>query len=373
MRERELKQRTECEFCESGFRLIYSHHPDLRFTYPCNSFVIGSDEDFQVLFHCRQQFFEVRTPELLAKFVDVVSNSGSSNQNPQPSSTVACFSLMQVGASSFVPVIEPEAVLVASPSFAADLNCTRDGEIDDTGPFGDVAIAMTATPDVVLDSRQGGAPNGVEDVLQDDDHDDDVEPVTVVDDNDDDIARSTPAGDGGAASSGMHLRQRKGIWEIKRYNGPHTCLATSISSDHRRLDYYVISAFILPMIRVIAAVSIKVLLNATKAHLVLDRFTGGFGWLSRSVDGTQLYGKHNGTLLVAIAHDGNSNIIHVAFALVEGENAESWSFFLSHLRQHVTHQPSILVISDRNNRIKAALEAPDGCWLPPNTCWAFCI
>ncbi|RYR58837.1 hypothetical protein Ahy_A05g024704 isoform F [Arachis hypogaea] len=30
----------------------------------------------------------------------------------------------------------------------------------------------------------------------------------------------------------LSLRQRKGIWEVKRYNGPHTCLATSISSDH---------------------------------------------------------------------------------------------------------------------------------------------
>ncbi|XP_072084588.1 uncharacterized protein [Arachis hypogaea] len=58
--------------------------------------------------------------------------------------------------------------------------------------------------------------------------------------------------------------------------------------------------------------------------------------------------------------DGNSNILPVAFALVEGENAESWRFFLSHFREHVTPQPGLLVISDRHNGIKAALEAPDG-------------
>ncbi|XP_015940979.1 uncharacterized protein LOC107466518 [Arachis duranensis] len=34
-------------------------------------FTISSDEDLQVLFHCRRQFSEVRTPELLAKLVDV--------------------------------------------------------------------------------------------------------------------------------------------------------------------------------------------------------------------------------------------------------------------------------------------------------------
>ncbi|XP_015945608.1 uncharacterized protein LOC107470714 [Arachis duranensis] len=92
-----------------------------------------------------------------------------------------------------------------------------------------------------------------------------------------------------------------------------------------------------------------------------------------NIDGTHLYGKYGGTLLVAIAQDGNSNILPVAFALVEGENAESWSFFLSHLRQHVTPQPGLLVILDRHNSIKAALEAPDGGWLPPTAYCAFCI
>ncbi|XP_057733767.1 uncharacterized protein LOC130948924 [Arachis stenosperma] len=92
-----------------------------------------------------------------------------------------------------------------------------------------------------------------------------------------------------------------------------------------------------------------------------------------SVDGTHLYGKYGGTLLIVIAQDGNSNIIPIAFALVEGENAESWSFFLFHLRAHVTPQPGILVISDRHNGIKAALEAPDGGWLPPTAYRAFCI
>ncbi|XP_015956777.1 uncharacterized protein LOC107481078 [Arachis duranensis] len=92
-----------------------------------------------------------------------------------------------------------------------------------------------------------------------------------------------------------------------------------------------------------------------------------------SIDGTHLYGKYGGTLLVAIAQDGNSNILPVAFALVEGENAESWSFFLSHLREHVTPQPGLLVISDRHNGIKAALEAPDGGWLPSAAYRGFCI
>ncbi|XP_016199477.1 uncharacterized protein LOC107640471 [Arachis ipaensis] len=84
------------------------------------------------------------------------------------------------------------------------------------------------------------------------------------------------------------------------------------------------------------------------------------------IDSTHLYGKYGGTLLLAIAQDGNLNIFPVVFALIEGENAESWAFFLSHLCQLVTPKEGILVISDRHNSIKAALEAPDSGWLPPH-------
>ncbi|XP_025640834.1 uncharacterized protein [Arachis hypogaea] len=91
------------------------------------------------------------------------------------------------------------------------------------------------------------------------------------------------------------------------------------------------------------------------------------------INGTHLYKKYGGTLLLAIVQDGNSNILPVAFALVEGENAESWAFFLSRLRQHVTPQEGILVISDRHNGIKAALEAPNSGWLPPHAYRAYCI
>ncbi|XP_052116603.1 uncharacterized protein LOC127746677 [Arachis duranensis] len=69
-----------------------------------------------------------------------------------------------------------------------------------------------------------------------------------------------------------------------------------------------------------------------------------------SIDSTHLYGKYGGTLLLAIVQEGNSNILSVAFALVEGETAESW-----------------------HNGIKVAPEAPDSGWLPPRTYRAFCI
>ncbi|XP_025611702.1 uncharacterized protein [Arachis hypogaea] len=88
-----------------------------------------------------------------------------------------------------------------------------------------------------------------------------------------------------------------------------------------------------------------------------------------SVDGTHMYGKYAGTLLMGIAQDGNNNILPVAFALVERENTDAWYFFLTNLRRHVATRPGVLLISDRHAAIKAALEH-EGCGWDHN---AYCV
>ncbi|XP_004506765.1 uncharacterized protein [Cicer arietinum] len=60
-----------------------------------------------------------------------------------------------------------------------------------------------------------------------------------------------------------------------------------------------------------------------------------------SVDGTWLYGKYRGTLLMAIAQDGDSHTIPIAYAIVEGETSNGWFFFLSRLRIYAMTQPGI--------------------------------
>ncbi|XP_016168971.1 uncharacterized protein LOC107611574 [Arachis ipaensis] len=78
------------------------------------------------------------------------------------------------------------------------------------------------------------------------------------------------------------LRQKKSTWEVRRYNGPHTCLATSISSDHRQLDY------IFPLVRADAAVTIKVLQQATEAAY---RFKPSYRnvWMAKQKAVAQIY------------------------------------------------------------------------------------
>jgi len=77
---------------------------------------------------------------------------------------------------------------------------------------------------------------------------------------------------------------------------------------------------------------LKTLLNpygTTKFHRLFWAFhhcIEGFKFckLVIHVDGTWLYGKYKGTLLLAVAHDGNNKTISIVFALVEGETKEEF-------------------------------------------------
>ena len=68
------------------------------------------------------------------------------------------------------------------------------------------------------------------------------------------------------------------------------------------------------------------------------------------------YGKYKGTWLLAVAQDGNNKTIPIAFALVEGETKEGWSFFLKNLRRHNIKGISICMVSDRHESIKSAFQ-----------------
>ncbi|XP_015935088.1 uncharacterized protein LOC107461138 [Arachis duranensis] len=160
----------------------------LQDTVKYDCFMISSDEDLQVMFLCRRQFPEVRTPELLAKLVDVVSNSGGSNRNTTTLATAAGSSSRPAVGSSSVPVYQPVVQPVASPSFAVDLN----------GSVCDEVGSRKNLPNTLL----GVAPLSVGDGLLGDAEEDDVEPDMIDDDSGDDIGASEPALAVGGSSSG---------------------------------------------------------------------------------------------------------------------------------------------------------------------------
>ncbi|MED6212077.1 hypothetical protein PIB30_079809, partial [Stylosanthes scabra] len=145
------------------------------------SFVVQTDADLEVIFHCRRYFPEVRTTELFAKLEDIVTRSGGSNLIP-PSVDIG-------GSSSSTPIAPVVPVLpppVASPSFATNLHHDYDNQCDleDNRLFGQIT-----------------EPEGVEEALCEDEEED--EPELVPEDSDDDD-RSILVPRRESASSGSH-------------------------------------------------------------------------------------------------------------------------------------------------------------------------
>ncbi|KAH1232192.1 hypothetical protein GmHk_09G024915 [Glycine max] len=91
------------------------------------------------------------------------------------------------------------------------------------------------------------------------------------------------------------------------------------------------------------------------------------------VDNTHLYGKYRGTLLMATSQDGNGGVLPLAFVVVEGETLIAWSWFLAHLREHVTDKNGICLISDRHASIKSVVANEALGWQPPHGYHVYCV
>jgi hypothetical protein len=83
------------------------------------------------------------------------------------------------------------------------------------------------------------------------------------------------------------------------------------------------------------------------------------------VDGTFLTGKYKCRLMVTVGMTAENQLLSLAFALVEGENNESWKLFLGLVRKQVLGPDRhVCMISDRHhgllNGAKDHLE-----WYPP--------
>ncbi|XP_072076440.1 uncharacterized protein [Arachis hypogaea] len=176
----------------------------------------------------------------------------------------------------------------------------------------------------------------------------------------------------------VSLISRKYCWVIRRYNGSHTCTRATISQDHAKLDSITIAEAIKPLVEADPSLKVKSVIAEVQSKF---NYTVSYrkAWAFRhckpvvQVDGTHLYGKYKGCLLVAVSQDGNNNIVPIAFAIVEGETSDAWHFFLSNLRQHVVTRDGVGLISDRHESINAAVERSNGAWSPPRAFHMFCI
>ena len=62
--------------------------------------------------------------------------------------------------------------------------------------------------------------------------------------------------------------------------------------------------------------------------------------------------------MIAIGCDGNNQLFPLSFAITEGENTDSWGWFLACIKNRVTQQMGICVISDIHPGIMAAMVDP---------------
>ncbi|KAL9680146.1 hypothetical protein QQ045_018024 [Rhodiola kirilowii] len=90
-----------------------------------------------------------------------------------------------------------------------------------------------------------------------------------------------------------------------------------------------------------------------------------------SIDATHLIGKWKGVLMIAVSLDAQNEILPLAYALVEGENIESWKWFMTCIRSGVTQRDGLCIISDRHIGIMRAME--EEAWSPPRAYHRLCL
>ncbi|MED6197367.1 hypothetical protein PIB30_055833 [Stylosanthes scabra] len=64
----------------------------------------------------------------------------------------------------------------------------------------------------------------------------------------------------------ISYRRKQKKWEVRRYNGPHSYMETSVRLDHRRLDSKVIADVIFSMVQADLSISIRVLEGSVETH-----------------------------------------------------------------------------------------------------------
>ncbi|KAL3636861.1 hypothetical protein CASFOL_019160 [Castilleja foliolosa] len=74
------------------------------------------------------------------------------------------------------------------------------------------------------------------------------------------------------------------------------------------------------------------------------------------VDGTFLKGKSKGVLFVAVTKDGNEQVFPLAFGLADKEKDESWVWFMQQLRNAFSCRENLVIVSDRHQSIKNAVQ-----------------
>ncbi|KAL5565011.1 hypothetical protein UlMin_028175 [Ulmus minor] len=80
----------------------------------------------------------------------------------------------------------------------------------------------------------------------------------------------------------------------------------------------------------------------------------GFNYMRKviGIDGKFLKGSYKGILLVATTQDDNSKCYSIAWGIVDSENEDSWTWFLTRLKEVIGDTNELVFILDRAQSIK---------------------
>ncbi|XP_027082558.1 uncharacterized protein [Coffea arabica] len=78
-------------------------------------------------------------------------------------------------------------------------------------------------------------------------------------------------------------------------------------------------------------------------------------------------------MLIAVSADANNQLFPLAFSIVEGENNDSWGWFMACIREFVTQRRGLCVISDRHPGIITIVNQVGSEWIEPFADHRFCI
>ncbi|GKA58868.1 transposase, MuDR, MULE transposase domain protein [Tanacetum coccineum] len=184
---------------------------------------------------------------------------------------------------------------------------------------------------------------------------------------------------------------RATLWDhTKKYyitylNDVHTCSKTQTYPNHRNANKKVIGHLLTPKLqdrsRVLRGKDIQQdILSEYKIHISYQQAMKGkhYGTVTRiktddngvfemlfiaigasirtflnylrpvlMIDAAHLKGLYKGTNLVAVAMDGNNQIVPIAFGICKGETGPCWSWWMSVLKECIGDNPNLLFISDR--------------------------
>ncbi|XP_057548212.1 uncharacterized protein LOC130826660 [Amaranthus tricolor] len=176
-----------------------------------------------------------------------------------------------------------------------------------------------------------------------------------------------------------------GSFMIVQYKGHNQDCSAHYSDDHPVLTSDFVVDLIVDMIRVDPAFKVK---NSgamgspiDPTRVMFQRIFRAFGPSIKGfphyrplicIDGTHLYGKYKGTLMIAVAIDVNSQLFPLAFAVVEGESNDTWRWFLECIRHYVTKRDGLCVKSDRHKGILHAMNRVEKGWEESYAFYRFC-